>query len=258
MQITNENLELLGLNKTEFLIYTSLSEMGKAGAHLLSKRTAKKRTTVYSCLDSLINKGLVTVEKGKSSSIFSANRPESILNEIEKEKSILSKKELIANDFIKQISALFDTQSRNIPKIKYVEGIEGVNNFLTTNLPLWSDSISEYDNVWWGYQDHTFVEEYFDWLDRYWKNKSDSVRIQLLSNESKTEKVLKSKVKGRKIKTLKGKLDFTSTIWVCGDYIILIVARDNPHYAFQIYDKVFSANLRMLFQVFWEFKKFNE
>ena len=59
-------------------------------------------------------------------------------------------------------------------------------------------------------------------------------------------------MRGRKIKALKGKLDFTSTIWVCGDYIIMIVARDNPHYAFQIYDKVFSANLRMLFKVFWE------
>ncbi len=251
MQIPSENLELLGLNSTEFVIYSSLSEMGKAGAHLLSKRTGKKRTTVYSCLDSLINKGLVTVEKGKISSIFSANRPESILNEIEKEKTLLKKKEVVANDFIKQISALFETQSQNVPKIKYVEGRDGVRSFLTSNLSLWSDSLAEYDNVWWGYQDHTFVEEYRTWLDAYWNNKSDSVRILLLSNESLTEDSLEGKVRGRKIKALEGKLDFTSTIWVCGDYIIMIVARDSPHYAFQIYDKVFSANLRMLFKVFW-------
>lgn len=252
MQISNENLELLGLNSTEFVIYSSLSEMGKAGAHLLSKRTGKKRTTVYSCLDSLINKGLVTVEKGKTSSIFSANRPESILKELEKEKDLLKKKEVVASEFVKQISALFETQSKNIPKIKYVEGREGVSNFLTSNLPLWSDSIADYDNIWWGYQDPTFVEEYRGWLDHYWNNKSDSVKILLLSNESQTEVSLEGKVRGRKIKALKGKLDFTSTIWVCGDYIIMIVARDNPHYAFQIYDKVFSANLRMLFKVFWE------
>ncbi len=251
MQISTENLEILGLNSTEYVIYSSLSEMGKAGAHLISKRTGKKRTTVYSCLDSLINKGLVTVEKGKASSVFSANRPESILKEIEKEKILLKTKEVVATDFIKQISALFETQSKNIPKIKYVEGREGVNSFLTSNLLLWSESIAEYDNIWWGYQDPTFVEEYREWLDSYWINKSDSVKILLFSNESLTEDSLLGKVSGRKIKALKGNLDFTSTIWVCGDYIIMIVARDSPHYAFQIYDKVFSANLRMLFQVFW-------
>lgn len=248
-------LEILGLTQSELIIYTSLCELGKAGAYLISKRTGKKRTTVYSCLDSLVNKGLVSIERGKTSSIFSANKPESILRGIEQEKELLSKKERIANNFVKQISNIIESQKKNIPKMKYVEGKEGVDSFLSQNVSLWNSSISEYDNIWWGFQDPQFVEEYRTWLNKYWESKSDKVKILLLTNESNTEISLKGKVRGREVKTLPSFLTFASTIWVCGDYIIMIVARDKPHYAFQIYDKVFSENLRALFQVLWKSKQ---
>lgn len=226
--------------------------MGKAGAHLISKRTNKKRTTVYSGLDSLINKGLVSVEKGKNSSVFSANNPESILLEIENEKNHLRKKEAVAQEFIRNISALIRDQQKNIPKIKYVEGLEGVKQFLHQSTPLWTDSISQYDNIWWGYQDHAFVDSYRTWLDEYWDSKPDRVKIHLFSNQSEIETSLDGKIRGRRIKTIAAHIQFTSTIWICGDYIIMIVARYRPHYAVQVYDAAFSANLRSLFQVFWD------
>lgn len=251
MQIELADLDLLGLNKTEFQVYSSLCEMGKAGAHFLAKRTGKKRTTVYSSLDSLMNKGLVSIEKGKSASIYSANRPESILREIEASKVVIKKKETVAREFITLISSLLETQNKNIPKIKYVEGKEGVMNFLDAGTPLWRHSVSEYDHTWWGYQDSIFVEEYRDWLNSYWQVKSSKERICLFSNYSEVEKQLKNKVSGREIRLLRDDVNFTSTIWVCGDYIIMIVARDKPHYAFQLYDKVFSLNLRLLFKALW-------
>jgi hypothetical protein len=79
----------------------------------------------------------------------------------------------------------------------------------------------------------------------------DDEKIQLLSNKSSTEKKLKGKISKRTIKSVPKQFEFSSTIWILGDYIISISTRQKPHYAFQVKDTVFSANLRKLFQMCW-------
>ena len=119
-------------------------------------------------------------------------------------------------------------------------------------LPDYFESMRKYDNTLWGYQDHTFVEHHKDWLERYWGQKDNDHRISLFSNRSDIEGMLKHRVKNREIRVFAKDFQLSSTLWISGDYITLIMTRQLPHYAFQLYDILFAENLRRVFQAFWQ------
>ena len=251
MSKNNLNLELLNLGKTEYRLYIELAEQGKGTAQQLSKRTKIKRTTVYSSLSSLAQKNLVTSEKRNSTTYYYANKPENILKNLDQEKQVLNNKNIAMKEFIAQVAPFFSNKSTRAPKVKFVEGFSEVNDFLYEYSDIWMNSVLNFDNIWWGYQDNTFVDQYKDWLWFYWNKKPNEQKIQLLSNISKTELELKGKVKSREIRTIGDEIIFTSTIWICGEYVVMISSKSNPHYAFQIRDKSFSENLRNLFRLLW-------
>jgi hypothetical protein len=83
----------------------------------------------------------------------------------------------------------------------------------------------------------------------------ENEKICLLSNKSPTEKKLKNKIAKREIRHVPKNFEFSSTIWVLGDYVITIMTRQKPHYAFVLKDSVFAANQRLIFQLLWEISK---
>jgi hypothetical protein len=115
----------------------------------------------------------------------------------------------------------------------------------------WQQSIAREDFTWWGYQDIEFVVQYREWLDHYWSQLKPAEKIWLLSNESGVEKKLKGKVPRRIIKKVPAGVEFSSTIWVLGEYVVTIMTRQKPHYAFLLKDSVFAANQRAVYQLLW-------
>ena len=123
---------------------------------------------------------------------------------------------------------------------------------LHARLPTWEQSMLREDRVLWGYQDHSFVQPYMSWLKWYWKrNEKWQVRIQLFSNQSDIETGLKNKVPLRTIRPFPAPFQFDSSIWVCGEYIIMLVTNQLPHFAFELRDARFARSLRSVFQLLW-------
>lgn len=242
----------LGFTNNEVKLYLLLAESGKATAQLLAKRSRIARTTTYSVLESLMTKGLVAEEKKQGTTFFVVNKPNSILRTIQREHEQVKRREGLAKDLIEMITPYFKSKFFSIPKMQFFEGKNSVENMLYQHLEDWRGAIAQTDYTWWGYQDHTFVEYYLPWLESYWKIKTEREKIKLLSNQASVEDDLKDKVPGRVIKPISPNFDFSSSVWVCGDYIILVMTRQEPHYAFQIRDAVFGENLRLVFKLLWE------
>lgn len=252
-QMINDDFFKLGFNSTEVIVYLALAEIGKSTAALLAKKVNIPRTTVYSSLDNLQIKGLVSVEKKKKVTFYTANNPQAILRNIEKEKKEVISRENFAKNLVQEILPYFKSKNFSIPKIQFFEGQKNVESMLYQHTERWHESMAKYDSIYWGYQDHTFVENYMDWLEWSWKIRPDNIQIKLISNKARIEKSLKGKVSGRHILQVDKNLDFSSSIWICGDYIVLIMTRQEPHYSFQLMDPVFATNLRSLFQLLWQF-----
>ncbi len=245
-------LKKLGFNATETKIYLLLLELGKSTANILSKRLGIPRTTVYSALGNLVTKGIVSEEKESSVTFFIIQSVNSLERMIENEKRELKSKEDSMKALLPQLQSLFQSTQYHVPRIQYFEGNKNVENMLYDFSKTWQEEVMKTDKVWWGYQDHTFVESYMKWLQYYWEMKQPDEVVQLLSNASEVEKKLKGKIQNRDIRPVPSGYNFNSTIWVLGDCIVMIMTQQSPHYAFQIRDPLFAGNLRELFKMLWE------
>lgn len=54
------------------------------------------------------------------------------------------------------------------------------------------------------------------------------------------------------MRVLGDEISFESSFWVMGDFVVLIMTRERPIYAIQIYDALLAANLRLIFQLLYK------
>ena len=50
-------------------------------------------------------------------------------------------------------------------------------------------------------------------------------------------------------------VDFTSTVWVAGDYLAMVVTKQHPYYLVEIQDKTLAHNMREVLQTLWNKNK---
>ncbi len=116
-----EKLQTLGFTPNEISVYLSLIENGRTRAGRLIELTGLHRNLVYTSLESLVNKKLVTQIKIKGVAHFNANNPESILD------NIIEKEEL-AKEVVTELNKKTAHQSGDIQLFEGIEGIKRARN----------------------------------------------------------------------------------------------------------------------------------
>lgn len=246
-------LEELGLSDKEAKVYVALAETGRAVATTLCKRTAIPRATLYGVLDSLIEKGVVLKEQTISSSYFVVSNPESFLKIFEKQEEEVKSKKKVAVQVVDLLQGYIKNTHYSIPKVQIFEGKHSIEQMLYRNLPLWRESCARDGNkTVLGYQDSSFVDGYPEWHQYVWSEKYQGERICLFSNKIDLKKERSRKVSNREIKTLPEGIVFSSSIWVYGEYIVMGITNQKPHYVIQMKDAILSANLRAIFELLWK------
>jgi sugar-specific transcriptional regulator TrmB len=251
---TQETLHKIGLNEKEIKIYVTLLKNGRTTPATLSTLTKIHRATVYNLAKGLINKGIIAEDlSGKT--LYLIPLPPSHLHQlIEKPSRELEEKEDLVKKAIAELSLITADKKYPVPKIRFVEE-DQLENFLYDNFGKWNEEILKYDGVWWGFQDHSLVEHYEKWIMWTWGTKEyqdPRVQAKLLSNASPIEYKMEkrmSRIK-RNIRFIPG-MDFTSSIWVGGDYLVMAVTRQHPHYLFEIHDATLAHNMREVFKKLW-------
>jgi HTH-type transcriptional regulator, sugar sensing transcriptional regulator len=135
----------IGLSDKEIKVYLSSLELGESSVLDISKKSKVNRTTIYPIIDSLTQKGLMSlVQKGKKQ-YFYAESPSKIrtfvdskINDLEASKSNLP-------DLIKQLSAIENSRSDK-PAVRFYEGNEGINSMLEEFLQS-SEIVSDPDSA---------------------------------------------------------------------------------------------------------------
>lgn len=129
----------IGLSDREAEIYLRLSEYGSLRASQLAKDLKLPKTTIIESLYLLEEKGLVSRIKQKNSFIFNAEDPEILLLQLDKkEKEVQANKVLLT----KALPAFRTIKSdKNIPKVRYFEGREGI-------IQLYEDSLRSKSDIY--------------------------------------------------------------------------------------------------------------
>lgn len=243
-------LKQLGFSEKESEIYLLILQQGKIAPGDISKLTKINRSTVYDVSNELIKRGVISEDLGSSVRYFVARPPQDLIQLVEQEEKELTQKRKLISDAVIELSSLAKNKRYSIPKIQFFSEDE-IDSFLHRQTPVWNKSIIEPGDVWWGFQDVSFVQYYTSWLEWYWKNHAGT-GVKLLSNATQDKKITKHGFhRNRSIRYWKDAKDFTATQWVIGDYLIMIITNQRPHYAVEIHDAVMAHNQRQVFKGIW-------
>ncbi len=118
-QEIRETLQSIGLNSRDADIYIVLCNLGPQPGSVIAKSLAMKRTTVYHCLQRLVDKGFVFPHKESSATYFHLNPVTDAISKIELEKERLNQQQLNLQkiSFVLQQRMVED----EISKMKYRE-----------------------------------------------------------------------------------------------------------------------------------------
>jgi predicted DNA-binding transcriptional regulator len=248
-----EKLLEIGFTKTEAEIYLALLEHSRLTPASISRITGINRTTVYAAAAELVKRSVVIEDLSGKTKYLVALEPTSLLGEVEKESRKIRRQEQTVKSLIPELDLLPKSNNYSIPKIQFVEG-KDIEDFLYKKTPIWEQSVKDKGGTtWWGFQDHSFVEDkrYLDWILWYWKRAPSYMDLKLFTNQSDIEEEMaKKQIEKRQMRLWKGE-NFTSTQWILGEYIVSIVTEGKLHYLVQIRDSVLAESMRNFVKHSW-------
>ncbi|HEX7724798.1 MAG TPA: helix-turn-helix domain-containing protein [Candidatus Paceibacterota bacterium] len=247
-------LTSLGFTDKEIQVYLAVLENGKIAPANIASMTGIKRPTVYSVGKELIRRGVITEDLQGSSSYFVALPPQNLSDVLKKQEAEIAEKKKVVHELTKELADLPRSKSYSVPKMRFIDESNLVD-FMYKQASVWLESLVKSGNpTTWGFQDHSLVEnkEYLDWIDWYWKVAPKEVDLKLITNDSEIEEKMKGKKYDRRhIKFWKKDFAFTATQQIVGDYVLLFMTRQRPHYLVEIHDAVYAENLRQIFKNLW-------
>lgn len=252
VSMSNKSLSLLGFSDREIEIYTTLLELGPTKPTDLAKALKINRTTLYGLSKKLASRGLVSEDISGPTIKLVANDPKSLTELLNQERDQLASKEILIKDAITDLSLISKRATHPVPKIQFITE-DKIVKYIYGQSQKWQDSTAKYDHTWWGFQDHVFAERYEYLVNWFWKNiMGDQGKVKLFSNASAAvEQKLKKQYPRRFIKTLDDPNQFTSTIWIVGDYVVMFFLKDSPNYLVEIHDATLAQNMRAVFSHLW-------
>jgi len=246
-------LEQLGLSPKETQVYLTVLKSGSISPAQVAKVTKINRTTVYSLAKDLIDRGIITQDFGSATRHLMALPPEDLMQLARREERELEKKKRTIQSAIAALQPIAQSVKYAIPKITFMTE-EDIDQFMRRRTPLWNESAHRTDNAFWGFQDPELLNSYGDWIDWYWSQPSSKgVSGKLMTNESPLEDIYTPKHRAvRHVKYWEKAKEYTAAIWAVGDFIVMMMIAEHPHYLVEIHDAVLAENMRATFRGIWE------
>ena len=120
-----DELQLFGLTEREAKVYRAALSLGKASVEQLAKEAGIIRTTTYTQIESLMNKGLMsTIQEGKKT-YYLAEAPDNLSRLIDQQKKQLDQSANLLTSLLPDLSSLYN-KSGNKPVVRLLPGKEGI------------------------------------------------------------------------------------------------------------------------------------
>lgn len=123
-----KELQNFGLSEKEAKVYLATLELGKASVQQISKKSQVNRATTYVQLESLKNRGLVSLVEKDKKTLYIAESPDKVKKLIEKEKVDVLFKENEFNKILPNLEAIYNVY-KDRPNVRFYEGREGVEAY---------------------------------------------------------------------------------------------------------------------------------
>lgn len=220
-------LKEIGLNGNEAKVYLASISLGPTTVLRIARHANLKRTTVYSVIDELKQKGLMRIDLKGFKQLYSAEDPKKL-------DGVLKQREKAFSAVLPEFEALYNYQGKG-SEIKYYEGFEairGIYNMLITDARPGDDYLVISDQEKWYTQDPDFFQGF---MERRAKLKLN-IRMLLRDSPITREHKKFSKNYNLSIKILDRKSEFKTDIVITPQHLfiqqmtheIVALVIDNP------------------------------
>lgn len=165
----------LGFHKNEIIVYLELLELGKCKAGDIIKNAKLHRNLVYTALETLEEKRLISkIQKGKVA-VFEINSPDIIKNLVEEKMDI-------ANELVKELNKKLSGTPRNIQVFEGNEGIMKTRENFARNI----QKNESYRVMGVSYsKSNPEITDYFAKFNKYILKKGADFKVLVAGNEDK-------------------------------------------------------------------------
>lgn len=118
------NLQTFGFSEKESIVYVAILQLGKGTVSEISRKASINRTTGYDILNSLAEKGVVSVSGMEPKQEYVAEDPKTIRTYLEKKTKEVQNSIEKSEEVIPGLTLLHSRGKR--PKIRFYEGLEGM------------------------------------------------------------------------------------------------------------------------------------
>lgn len=163
-------LTRIGLSRDEAWVYTALLNGGPQGAgELLKRDIPMKRGLLYKVLDRLVERGLVTEQKGKGKARFVPQPPDMLTTILEdRESEVRHSRDSLAAA-LPELKAKYNL-STDRPIIRFFEGVEGLRKMYEDKLESGAKELHFIRTA----RAETYRETFGTWFSHYLKRQVDA------------------------------------------------------------------------------------
>ncbi|MBD3204666.1 hypothetical protein GF327_10325 [Candidatus Woesearchaeota archaeon] len=236
-----EELRKIGLNEKESKVYLTLLELGDSLASEIAKKTNINRSLLYSILDELIDKGIVTYILKNNVRFYRAAEPNKIL-------SMLKEKEKIFSSILPDLISLHKPKTKK-PIVEILEGKEGIKTIL--------NDLLKQNEEWFAFNIPGKGPEILGPTVHAFEKERQKAKIILNVICVRTKQGLKrgkefSQMKHTNVKYVPEKYESPASNWIYGDRIVIIFWYQEFPFAIRIIDKNLADSYKNYFKVLWQ------
>lgn len=227
----------VGLEEREAEIYLQLLKKKKQTANEISKQVKINRSVVYSMLEKLIEKGLVSHILINNTKHFSANKPETLAD-------FIKDKERILAALIPNLNSIKEQEKKEFSSQVY-EGKKGGIAILKDIIREGKDYVSFGDNGCFQEILGTHADQYARQLEE------KKIKERLLVKKGvKLERLSKN----TKVRYLSKDFDFPTITTIYGDKVAIAILEE-PYHTILIKSQILAYTYKKMFEALWQIAK---
>lgn len=232
-----EKLIGIGLSSGEAEVYLQLLKQKNQTANNISKETKINRSVVYSILDGLVDKGLISFVLINNIKHFSACNPNYL-------KDFLKDRENILKEILPNLKAISPSEKREFGTEIY-QGVKGGIVVLKDIIREGKDYVSFGDDGTLQNIAETIIEQYIRQL------REKKIKERILTTEGSR---IIGNTKLTKVRYLPREVKFPTITAIYGDKIAIAIF-DKPYYIILIKSKILAYSYKTLFEFLWKIAK---
>lgn len=239
---TFEIIKRLGLTDNEAKVYLAGLELGQATIQELGRKSGVKRTTVYSVVEGLKEKGLLSQTKKGKKTLLVFENPDGLLD-------LSLRRHQALKEALPEIKSIYNISTKK-PKLKFYEGREGY-------LAVYENILKEKPKELLAVSSYNDFLKHVDWsYERQWTERRINLGIRLRWLDFKTSVIEKLAKEGaralREIRYLPKNFHFTSIMFLYNNKMLLLSGQQKEFSAVLIEDSEFCQMFKQLFEVLWQ------